>query len=104
VIMLGMKLTAVLSLFYALLCAEDAQKPACNARTLGQFWPPEANADRDANRRLAQQGELQICRYGILRYGWKAMSVNVRELSRERNTDSANRPPEKNGARTRPGN
>jgi hypothetical protein len=93
--MLGMKLTAVLSLFCGLACADDTPKPACNAKTLGQFWPPEANADRDANRRLAQQGDLQICTYGKWKYGWKAMSVSVRELSRR---------PDKSAPDARPGN
>src|ERR1700688_4723430 len=100
--MLAMKLTVVLSLFCALACADDAQKPACTAKTLGQFWPPEANADRDANRRLAQQGELLICGYGKWKYGWKAMSVNVRDLAREGAGDSS-RQPDKSGADTKPG-
>jgi hypothetical protein len=97
--MLGMKLTAVLSLFCALACADDTPKPACNAKTLGQFWPSEANADRDANRRLAQQGDLQICSYGKWKYGWKALSVSVQELSRQ-----PGRAPDKSGPDTRPGN
>ncbi len=99
VIILGMKLTAVLSLLCALAWADDTPKPACNAKTLGQFWPAEANADRDANRRLAQQGDLQICSYGKWKYGWKTMSVSILELSRQ-----PGRPPDKSGPNTRPSN
>jgi hypothetical protein len=81
-----MKLTVVLSLFCALACADDAEKPVCNAKTRDQFWPAEANADREANRRLAQRGELQICSYGKWKYGWKSLSINIRDLAREQAT------------------
>ena len=83
-----MKLTAVLSLFCASVFAEDmprdAQRPVCDAKTNGQFWPAVANGDRDAARKFVQQGELQMCTAHRWKYKWKSLSVNIRDLAREK--------------------
>ncbi len=83
-----MKLTAMLSLFCLMAFAEDAQpeaeRPVCDAKTNGQFWPAVANGDRDAARKFVQQGELQMCTVHHRRYKWKLLSVSVRDLAREK--------------------
>jgi hypothetical protein len=86
-----MKLIAVLSLICTAGLAGESERPVCNAKTRGQFWPAEANGSRDATRALAQQGGLQMCTFGTWKYKWKPMSVNVRDLAREKRMPYATR-------------
>ena len=79
-----MKLTVVLGLFCAIVAfAEEGVKPVCNSKVRGQFWPAEANTDRELLGRLVQQGKLEVCSYGTWRYGWRTLTVNVRDLAKE---------------------
>jgi hypothetical protein len=72
---------AVLIGLYAAVCfAGQARKPVCNAQSQGQFWPEEANVNRDAMREHYQQGDLEMCSRGEWRYKWEHLSVNVRQL------------------------
>ncbi len=79
-----MKLAVVFILFATIGFAEDAQRPVCNKSTHGQFWPAEANGDREVAGRLIRQGELEMCSYDTWKYRWKPMSVSVRNLSRDK--------------------
>jgi hypothetical protein len=62
--------------------AENVERPVCNAKTRGQFWPAEANEDREAMHRFLQQGELELCTYGTFKYKWTRMSVNIHDLGK----------------------
>jgi hypothetical protein len=64
--------------------AEEAEKPPCTAKIEGQFWPDEANADREAARLLYQQGKLEVCSFVSWRYKWQRVSVNVRDLAKKK--------------------
>jgi hypothetical protein len=63
--------------------AQEAERPACNAGNLGQFWPAEADHDRRLAAQLSRCGELQICKRGAWRYRWEALSVRVDQLSKD---------------------
>jgi hypothetical protein len=80
-----MKVAALIAFFAAICFSQDAQKPVCNAKTRGQFWPPEANTSPDAARRLTQSGEIEMCSQGRWRYKWEHLSVTVRDLAKSKN-------------------
>ena len=63
-----MKHAAFLALCGAMCFAEEARKPACNARNQGRLWPAEASVSQDAARRLFQRGELEMCRLAVWKY------------------------------------
>ncbi len=77
-----MKYAALIALFAVACFAEDLSKPACNASIAGQFWPEEANSNREAVRRLFQLGELEMCVKTAWKYRWEQVSVNVRDLGK----------------------
>ena len=77
-----MKIVSLIAFFGAICLAQDAQKPVCNAKTQGQFWPAEANSGPDAVRRLTQSGEIEMCSQGVWRYKWEHLSVSVRDLAK----------------------
>jgi hypothetical protein len=81
-----MKYMALLSLFGAMSFAGQDGKPTCNAKLQGQFWPEQANWDREAARQLYQTGELEMCSMVIWKYRWEHISVNVRDLGKGRHT------------------
>jgi hypothetical protein len=73
--------------------AGQAPKPACNARSQGQFWPPEANVSKDAVWRLYQQGNLEMCSLGVWKYKWERLSVNIRDLAKAKRPAARNAAP-----------
>jgi hypothetical protein len=76
-----MKGAAFLALILGTSCfAGQAQKPACNAKNQGQFWPPEANLAGDARLQHFQEGNLEMCSLVVWKYKWQRVSVNVRDL------------------------
>jgi hypothetical protein len=81
-----MKYVALLSLFGAMAFAGQDGKPACNAKIKGQFWPEQANRDREAARQLYQTGELEMCSMVVWKYRWEHISVNIRDLGKGRHT------------------
>ena len=81
---MAMRYVAFLILFGALCFAGQARKPACNARSQGQFWPEEANFSKDAARQLYRRGELEMCSLVVWKYKWEHISVNVRDLAKGR--------------------
>jgi hypothetical protein len=80
-----MKFLLCLSLFSWVGFTQESEKPLCNAKTRGQFWPAEANGNRNELQKYIQQGDLQICMYGTFKYKWTRMTVNVHDLGRDRN-------------------
>jgi hypothetical protein len=62
--------------------AQEPQKPVCDAKSQGQFWPQEANSSQDAVRRFSQSGELEMCSAAGRKYAWKRLSVNVHDLAK----------------------
>lgn len=76
-----MRYAVFLILFGATCFAGDARRPVCNSRNQGQFWPEEANSNRDTARQTYQRGELEMCTLAVWRYRWKAISVNARVLA-----------------------
>jgi hypothetical protein len=80
------KYLATLILFGAVCFAGENRRPVCNAKVQGQFWPEEANSDRDAARRLYQSGELEMCSLQVWKYKWEHISVNVRDLGKSKRT------------------
>jgi len=64
------------------LLLQAEQRPACNARTLGQFWPSVAEQDARAAHRLARCGQLLICTRGSWRYRWRPLAVRVDQLQK----------------------
>jgi hypothetical protein len=81
-----MKYLALLSLLGAMSFAGQVGKPACNAKIQGQFWPEQANWDREAARQLYQTGELEMCSMAIWKYRWEHISINVRDLGKGRHS------------------
>jgi hypothetical protein len=75
-----MKYIGLITLFGAMAFAGQPRKPACNAKVQGQFWPTEANTDRQVKHELYQSGELEMCSLVVWKYKWKRISVNVHEL------------------------
>lgn len=74
---------SVLLLLLVLPClAEDLTRPPCNARNRGQFWPEQANSDREAARQAARCGELQVCTVGLWRHHWEPLTVHVTQLGK----------------------
>jgi hypothetical protein len=64
--------------------AEEPQRPHCDAKHLGQFWP-DAKDDATAVQKLAQRGELQVCsRTGDWHYGWQKLTITVDQMKLER--------------------
>jgi hypothetical protein len=62
---------------------QPAAKPRCSARIQGQFWPEEANHDRDLMRKMVQSGDLEVCSLQVWKYRWKPVSINVaREMQK----------------------
>jgi hypothetical protein len=65
----------------AMLVQPQSAKPACNAKIAGQFWPVSAESDAVARRRLAQDGDLEICVCRRWKYRWQPLTVNVHRLA-----------------------
>ena len=60
--------------------AED-QRPHCDAKHVGQFWPDPKN-DTTAVQTLAQRGELQVCsRTASWRYTWQRLTITVDQMT-----------------------
>src|SRR5260370_1319712 len=76
--MRAVRYVASIALFATLCLAEQPRKAPCNASHAGQFWPEEANVDREAAHRLYQQGKLEMCSLAVWKYRWESISVNVR--------------------------
>jgi hypothetical protein len=70
--------------------SEEAQKPVCNAETVGQFWPAEANRDRASLARLAHCGVLEVCSHGVWRYHWDRMTIRIDQLRKKPARPSGN--------------
>jgi hypothetical protein len=64
------------------LLLQAEQRPACNARTLGQLWPSVAEHDARAAHRLARCGQLLICTRGSWRYRWRPLAVRFDQLQK----------------------
>ena len=80
----------VCSFLFAALCfAEQPAKPVCGASNQSQFWPEEANVDRDAARLFAQRGELEMCVLKDRKFNWERVGVNVRDLAKGRRSASS---------------
>jgi len=80
-----MKYVALVVLFGVIsLAAEQAPKPTCNEKRQGQLWPEEANSDHAAARLLYQRGELEMCTLVVWKYRWEHLSVNARDMAKER--------------------
>jgi hypothetical protein len=77
-----MKFAAFTVLIGALCFAGPAQKPVCKVGNRGQFWPAEANFNRDAARQLYQSGELEMCTLVVWKYKWEHVSVNVHNVAK----------------------
>ena len=73
---------AFVALWAALCFGGQVDKPVCNAKNRGQFWPREANLSKDAARQLYQRGELEMCSLSVWKYKWEHLSVNVRDLAK----------------------
>ena len=68
----------VLSLvMFGTLAAAVPEKPVCNSRTRGHFWPEEANNNKVAARKYLQSGELEMCTMGSWKYRWQFLSIKV---------------------------
>ena len=91
-----MKYVTLAALFGAICFAGETPRPACNARSQGQFWPAEANSSPEAARRLSQSGELAMCSLVVWKYKWQHLSVNVRDLAKAGRPSGAK--PPKTGA------
>jgi hypothetical protein len=65
----------------AMLVQPQSAKPACNKTTAGQLWPAAAESDAGAQRRLAQDGDLEMCVCQNWRYRWQPVTVNVHRLA-----------------------
>jgi hypothetical protein len=84
-----MKYIALFTLWGAMCFARQDPKPACNAKMQGQFWPAEANSDRQAIRRLYQSGELEMCSLEVWKYRWEHISVNARDVEKQRRAQAS---------------
>ena len=69
--------------------AVERRKPVCNAATVGDFWPSEANRDRIALARFARTGELELCGHGIWRYHWMHLTVQIHRLAKKPSAQDA---------------
>jgi hypothetical protein len=83
-----MKTAALIGFLGAVCLAQDTQKPICNAKTRGQFWPAEANSSPEAARRLTQSGEIEMCSQGLWKYRWEHLSLNVRDLANSQHPET----------------
>ena len=61
--------------------AEPPKRPPCTAALQSSFWPADANADPKLARQYAQQGVLEICEMGWMRYRWRAVTVNAKRAA-----------------------
>lgn len=59
-------------------------KPLCNAKMAGRFWPATAETSAKSQRKLAQDGELEVCVCRNWRYKWRPVTVNVHRLEEAR--------------------
>jgi len=60
--------------------AEDAVRPKCTKKNVGQMWPEAANHDHKVLSRLAHCGELQMCIRDVWRYRWDSLTVRLDQL------------------------
>ena len=74
--------------------ADEAQKPPCKAGNQGHFWPEEANSSQDTARQFYQRGELEVCSVVVRKYKWEHVSVNVRDLAKQKHPSKESREPE----------
>lgn len=70
----------LLSIFLA---QEPAERPTCDADTVGLMWPNEANLSPAALHKLAKQGDLWLCTRAPWRYKWQRPAVSVSQLKKE---------------------
>ena len=84
-----MRYMVFLALITAIGLAGQDKKPACNAGNQGRFWPLEANSSQHAARELYQSGTLEVCSQVVWKYKWERMSVNVRDLTKERHSSTS---------------
>jgi hypothetical protein len=89
-----MKYMALITLFGAMSFAGQEGKPPCNAKIQGQFWPEQANWDREAARQLYQTGELEMCSMAVWKYRWEHISVNIRDLAKGRHSATSESRPD----------
>ncbi len=67
-----------------------AEKPACNAHSVGSLWPAidwpsnassvNANQNGEASDNPARNGTLEICTRGLYRYRWQSLTVSYQKL------------------------
>ncbi len=63
------------------LLAGEKERPVCNARQVGKFWPAAANEDKAVVERLVRCGGLEMCtRTGAWHYRWQTLSISVAQL------------------------
>ncbi len=96
VIIRFMKYVAFVVLAGAVCFAEQPQervlspKPVCSAANKGNLWPDAANSSPDAGLALIERGELERCTLVHatigMKYKWQRLSVNARELAKEKQT------------------
>lgn len=56
-------------------------RPACNAETHLQMWPPWANDSAAEAHALARNGRLEICTRGAWRYRWTSPTIHISQLA-----------------------
>jgi|ERR1700679_716339 hypothetical protein len=81
-----MRTAALIALLGAVCLAQDTiatKKPACNAKTRGDYWPAEANSSPQAVRRFTQSGELEMCSRDFWKYKWVHLSINAHNFAKE---------------------
>jgi hypothetical protein len=67
----------------ALAFAAHPPRSACSKHTRGRLWPEEANANRPAAIELMRSGAVYMCSYGLLRYRWEPLAVNLKTLEED---------------------
>ena len=61
----------------------QAERPVCNAKMQGKFWPEEANRDKRAMFELSRKGELQICSAKRRKtFRWEQVGIHVSQFAR----------------------
>jgi hypothetical protein len=84
-----MKYAALLVLCGTICFAEQVEKPVCDARSRGRFWPEEANFSQDAARQFFERGDLEMCALAAKKYRWERLSVNVHDLTKGRRASTS---------------
>lgn len=64
--------------------AAESERPHCDSKHIGLFWPEAANADTSAMQAFVKSGDLQVCsRTPEWRYRWSQVSITLDQLKRK---------------------